>query len=84
MCRVVSRRSLNGRCRDFSFIANGGNLNGKKSSDDGLMTIVGHQSGIVYLLKDPRDPLLHIHLYESDAVDEVSNYLQFFFLSSEF
>lgn len=78
MCRVVSRRSLNGRGRDFSFIANGGNLNGKKSSDDVIMTIVGQQSGMVYLLKDPRDPLLHIHLYESDAVDEVSNLLILF------
>lgn len=36
------------------------------------MEICGPEYGIVYLLKNPRDPLLHIHLYESDCVDEVS------------
>lgn len=29
-------------------------------------------NGMIYLLKDPKDPLLHIHLFESDAIDEVN------------
>lgn len=37
-----------------------------------LMEVYGLNNGLIYLLKDPRDPLLHIHLFESDAVEEVS------------
>lgn len=29
--------------------------------------------GIVYLLKSPRDPLLHVFLFESPHLDQVSN-----------
>lgn len=36
-----------------------------------FMEVHGLNNGLIYLLKDPRDPLLHIHLFESDAVDEV-------------
>ena len=36
-----------------------------------FMEVYGLNHGLIYLLKDPRDPLLHIHLFESDAVDEV-------------
>lgn len=36
-----------------------------------FMEVYGINNGLIYLLKDPRDPLLHIHAFESDAVDEV-------------
>lgn len=36
-----------------------------------FMEFYGLNNGFIYLVKDPRDPLLHIHLFESDAIDEV-------------
>lgn len=67
MCKVTARRSLNGKIKysDFTIFEN------PKSNDEPFMTIVGPQHGIVYLLKDPRDPLLHIYLYETDCLEEV-------------
>lgn len=41
------------------------------------MEICGPEYGIVYLLKNPRDPLLHIHLYESECVEEVSLFFSY-------
>lgn len=37
-----------------------------------FMEVCGLNHGLIYLLKDPKDPLLHIHLFESEAVDEVN------------
>lgn len=37
-----------------------------------FMEVYGLNHGLIYLLKDPKDPLLHIHLFESEAVDEVN------------
>lgn len=72
MCKVTARRSTNGlknKFTDFSIVSNGN----KSSNGDGtIMQIVGPQHGIVYLMKDPRDPLLHIYLFESDCIEEVS------------
>lgn len=42
-----------------------------------FMEVYGLNHGLIYLLKDPRDPLLHIHLYESDAVEEVRSGLDY-------
>lgn len=36
-----------------------------------FMEVHGLNNGLIYLIKDPRDPLLHIHLFECDALDEV-------------
>lgn len=44
---------------------NGGNANN-------FMEFLGPITGLVYLMKDPRDPLLHIYLFECEAVEEVS------------
>lgn len=69
VCRVLARRCYTGKARpnEFAFIA-------PKSTADAepFMSIVGPQHGFVYLLKDPRDPLLHIHLFEGDSAEEVS------------
>lgn len=32
-------------------------------------------NGIVYLLKNPRDPLLHIFLFESPCMEQVSLFI---------
>lgn len=37
-----------------------------------FMEFQGPITGLVYLLKDPKDPLLHIYLFECEAVEEVS------------
>lgn len=36
-----------------------------------FMEFQGPITGLVYLLKDPKDPLLHIYLFECDTVEEV-------------
>lgn len=86
MCKVTARRACtNGRTKyaDFTIVSSGkmgkSSVNGTSSSgtngldDDRLtMNIIGPEHGIIYLLKDPRDPLLHIYLYESDSLDDVS------------
>ncbi|EDV93758.1 GH19506, partial [Drosophila grimshawi] len=38
-----------------------------------FMEFQGPITGLVYLLKDPKDPLLHIYLFECDTVEEVSS-----------
>ncbi|CAD6991643.1 unnamed protein product, partial [Ceratitis capitata] len=43
---------------------NGGNANN-------CMEFLGPITGLVYLMKDPRDPLLHIYLFECEAVEEL-------------
>lgn len=37
-----------------------------------FMEFQGPITGLVYLLKDPKDPLLHIYLFECETVEEVS------------
>ncbi|XP_017847705.1 TBC1 domain family member 4 isoform X2 [Drosophila busckii] len=37
-----------------------------------FMEFQGPLTGLVYLLKDPKDPLLHIYLFECDAVEEMA------------
>ncbi|XP_011203102.2 TBC1 domain family member 4 isoform X2 [Bactrocera dorsalis] len=44
---------------------NGGNANN-------FMEFLGPITGLVYLMKDPRDPLLHIYLFECEAVEEMA------------
>lgn len=52
-----------------SNLANNLRLSGECQSS---IEILGPQSGLVYMMKNPKDPLIHIHLYESDAAEEVS------------
>ncbi|TDG38732.1 hypothetical protein AWZ03_014846 [Drosophila navojoa] len=42
-----------------------------------FMEFQGPITGLVYLLKDPKDPLLHIYLFECDTIDEVRFSTQF-------
>lgn len=37
-----------------------------------FMEFQGPITGLVYLLKDPKDPLLHIYLFECETIEEVS------------
>ncbi|XP_055847242.1 TBC1 domain family member 4 isoform X2 [Episyrphus balteatus] len=37
-----------------------------------IMEFNGPLTGLVYLIKDPRDPLLHIHLFECESIDEMA------------
>lgn len=70
VCRVLARRAYTGKAKpaDFAFVA----PKPAAADADPFMSIVGPQHGFVYLLKDPRDPLLHIHLFEGDSAEEVS------------
>lgn len=83
MCKMIARRTCANSFRkysDFTIIptskihkssSDATTING--TDDDRLiMNIIGPEHGIIYLLKDPRDPLLHIYLYESDSMDDVS------------
>lgn len=86
MCQVTARRACtNGRTKyaDFTIVplskigktsANSTSCSATNGLDDDRLTmnIIGPEHGIIYLLKDPRDPLLHIYLYESDNLDDVS------------
>uniref|UniRef100_A0A1B0EYA1 Rab-GAP TBC domain-containing protein n=2 Tax=Lutzomyia longipalpis TaxID=7200 RepID=A0A1B0EYA1_LUTLO len=45
-------------------------------SNDSFMEISGTINGFLYLLKDPRDPLLHIYLFETDSQDEMTELMQ--------
>lgn len=47
----------------------------KRSTADGAIDEANCKTGVhglVYLLKNPRDPLLHIFLFESVSLDDVS------------
>lgn len=61
--------------RTFEFITskNNSRANNPDNGNNQIAEIWGPENGFVYLLKNPRDPLLHIHLYETDNVDEVSD-----------
>lgn len=87
MCKVTARHACNNskssKYADYAVLSNNTTQNNQKNSkgdDDVIMEIIGPQYGIVYLLKDPRDPLLHIYFYESDLLDDVST----FFLNFKF
>ncbi|XP_032592680.1 TBC1 domain family member 4 isoform X2 [Drosophila grimshawi] len=41
-----------------------------------FMEFQGPITGLVYLLKDPKDPLLHIYLFECDTVEEMAELMQ--------
>lgn len=58
-------RKIDGRNRYFEI----GVVQTKNNGN--LMEILGAVNGFLYLLKDPKDPLLHIHLFESESLDEV-------------
>lgn len=74
------------KSRNFEFIAPNKSTNNSRSNNSSdtqsnqIAEIYGPENGMVYLLKNPRDPLLHIHLFESDSVEEVSDFIIFLFL----
>ncbi|KXJ78995.1 hypothetical protein RP20_CCG002548 [Aedes albopictus] len=43
--------------------------------NDNVAEIYGPEYGLIYLLKTPQDPLLHIHLYECEKYEQVSLYI---------
>ena len=57
----------------------GGNSNGggrdaasNPANMQNFMEFVAPITGLVYLMKNPKDPLLHIYLFECDTLEEVS------------
>ncbi|XP_038119584.1 TBC1 domain family member 1 isoform X2 [Culex quinquefasciatus] len=44
--------------------------------NDNVAEIYGPEYGLVYLLKTPQDPLLHIHLYECEKYDQMAELMQ--------
>lgn len=65
----MTRKPEGGRNRSFEIDV----VHAKGAGD--FMEVYGLNHGLIYLLKDPQDPLLHIHLFESEAVEEVSGHL---------
>lgn len=45
---------------------------GDAEQPQNFMEFQGPITGLVYLLKDPKDPLLHIYLFECETIEEVS------------
>ncbi|TMW50431.1 hypothetical protein DOY81_004484 [Sarcophaga bullata] len=41
-----------------------------------FMEFTGPLTGLVYLMKEPKDPLLHIYLFECEAVEEIDQLLR--------
>ncbi|XP_058061226.1 TBC1 domain family member 4 [Anopheles bellator] len=44
--------------------------------NDNMAEIFGPEFGLVYLLKTPQDPLLHIHFYECEKYEQMAELLQ--------
>ncbi|XP_063695623.1 TBC1 domain family member 4 isoform X2 [Culicoides brevitarsis] len=74
MCRVIQKPQKS-KSRNFEFIAPKAVNRSNSTSDtqsNQIAEIYGPENGMVYLLKNPRDPLLHIHLFESESVEEMT------------
>ncbi|XP_059618603.1 uncharacterized protein LOC132263053 [Phlebotomus argentipes] len=63
MCKML--RKPDGRSKYFEI----GIVQAKSSGN--FMELIGTINGFLYLLKDPGDPLIHIHLYESESMEEL-------------
>ncbi|XP_055375031.1 TBC1 domain family member 4 isoform X2 [Condylostylus longicornis] len=50
----------------------GGAGNNNNICGSNFMEFNGPMNAMVYLIKDPRDPLLHVYLYESDSIEEMT------------
>lgn len=77
MCRIIQHRNGKGgyvQCKAGNSTNNGSN--GVKTVDTNFMEFLGPITGMVYLLKDPKDPLLHIHLYECESTEEMTELMQ--------
>lgn len=68
----MTRKPENGRHRSSSS-SSAAEMDVIVHAKGDFMEVYGLNHGLIYLLKDPRDPLLHIHLFESEAVEEVGN-----------
>ncbi|XP_055602154.1 TBC1 domain family member 1 isoform X2 [Uranotaenia lowii] len=76
-CRVIVKQEKGKKNSDF--------LIPKSSStrvlpitigSDNVAEIFGPEYGLIYLLKTPQDPLLHIHLYECEKYEQMAELLQ--------
>lgn len=78
------------KSRNFEFIVPNKSTNNSRSNNSSdtqsnqIAEIYGPENGMVYLLKNPRDPLLHIHLFESDSVEEVSGFFFIFIFKKKY
>lgn len=79
ICKVATaQNALNGRNKLTEFITFP-NRRPAASSIDEANTKAGVH-GIVYLLKNPRDPLLHVFLFESVCLEQVSKLQRILYL----
>ncbi|XP_075146212.1 PTB_TBC1D1_like and TBC domain-containing protein plx isoform X2 [Haematobia irritans] len=53
-------------------LAHDANNAGDNGVPNNFMEFTGPITGLVYLMKEPKDPLLHIYLFECDAVEEMA------------
>uniref|UniRef100_A0A1I8PT26 Rab-GAP TBC domain-containing protein n=1 Tax=Stomoxys calcitrans TaxID=35570 RepID=A0A1I8PT26_STOCA len=53
-------------------LAHEANNSGDNGVPNNFMEFTGPITGLVYLMKEPKDPLLHIYLFECDAVEEMA------------
>lgn len=71
ICKVATaQNAVNGKNKLTEFIIFSNRRTTSNSIDEANTRAGVH--GIVYLLKNPRDPLLHIFLFESACLEQVS------------
>lgn len=84
ICKIATtQHSLNGRSKLNEFIAFSSRRGATVNLIDEANTKAGVH-GLVYLLKNPRDPLLHVFLFESPHLEQVSRCIFSVLLFSSF
>ncbi|KAL1375472.1 hypothetical protein pipiens_017465, partial [Culex pipiens pipiens] len=70
-CRVIVKQEKGKKNSDFLIPkSNSTRVLPITIGNDNVAEIYGPEYGLVYLLKTPQDPLLHIHLYECEKYDQ--------------
>uniref|UniRef100_A0A182QLD5 Uncharacterized protein n=1 Tax=Anopheles farauti TaxID=69004 RepID=A0A182QLD5_9DIPT len=74
-CRVIVKQEKSKKNADF-LIPKAASTRPQPITigNDSVAEIFGPEYGLVYLLKNPQDPLLHIHFYECEKYEQVSWY----------
>ncbi|XP_058821859.1 TBC1 domain family member 1 isoform X2 [Topomyia yanbarensis] len=76
-CRVIVKQEKVKKNSDFLIPkSNSTRVMPITIGNDNVAEIYGPEYGLVYLLKTPQDPLLHIHLYECERYEQMAELMQ--------
>ncbi|XP_055633697.1 TBC1 domain family member 1 isoform X2 [Toxorhynchites rutilus septentrionalis] len=76
-CRIIVKQDKGKKNSDFRIPkSNSTRVLPITIGNDNVAEIFGPDYGLVYLLKTPQDPLLHIHLYECEKYDQMAELMQ--------